>query len=550
MQTTNKPRVAYFCMEYGLDNSLHIYCGGLGILAGDYLKAAHDLNLPIVGIGILWRQDYTNQYIGNDGWPTDTYCDQEFPNLKDTGVTVDVKVRDHNVNCKIWLVDNYGNVPLYLLDAGPTNSPNGWMTSRLYGGVEQDRLANEIILGIGGVKALRALGIEVDLYHFNEGHAAFAGLELIREKMSTGMSFEKALSAIKKQIIFTTHTPVLAGNESHEFTVLQHMGANIGFSAEQLRRIGNEPFNMTVAGLRMSNIANGVSRIHTQTANHMWQNIEDKAPIMCVTNGVHVRTWQDERIERAYDQNGDLWAAHQSAKHDLLNYVREKTGKKFDPNVLTIGFARRAAPYKRGELIFRNADAIEPLLKDNKLQLIFAGKAHPNDTPGKEIVQLLVKMSQKYPRNVVFLENYDMHVAHLLVSGCDVWLNNPKRPLEASGTSGMKAAINGVLNLSVVDGWVAEGPQHEVSGWLIDEVFKTLPEKATEDERDLHALYHLLYSSIIPTYYNDRERWAKMMAASIDMAIYQFSARRMVSDYFEKMYLSAFKTQKEETLMV
>lgn len=550
MQKTNKPRVAYFCMEFGLDDSLHIYCGGLGILAGDYLKAARDLNMPVVGIGILWRQDYTNQYIGDNGWPLDIYYTHEFENLKDTGVSVNVQVRDTTVNCKVWLVDHYENAPLYLLDAGTPDSPNGWMTSRLYGGVEQDRLANEIILGIGGVRALRALGIDVDIYHFNEGHAAFAGVELIREKMSQGMSFDQALAKTRKQIIFTTHTPVLAGNESHDLTILSHMGASNGLTNDQLRRLGNEPFNMTIAGLRMSYLANGVSQIHTQTANRMWQHIEDKAPIICITNGVHTRTWQNERIQKACDQNADIWEAHQSAKRDLLAYVKEKTGKEFDPNILTIGFARRAAPYKRGELIFRNADAIEPLLNDNKLQLIFSGKAHPNDNPGKEIVQKLVKMSLKYPNSVVFLENYDMRIGSFLVSGCDIWLNNPKRPLEASGTSGMKAAMNGALNLSVVDGWVAEGPQHEVSGWLIDEAFKSLPEKATEDERDLHALYHLLYTSIIPTYYNDRERWVKMMLASIEMATYHFSARRMVSEYYEKMYLTQAKLAKEETLMV
>ncbi len=545
MQNHGKPRVAYFSMEFGLDESLHIYCGGLGILAGDYLKTAKDQGFPVVGLGILWRQDYTNQYVGEDGWPYDTYKTYDFDFLEDTGVTVNVRVRGENVICKIWKTDQFGNVPLYLLDAGLPDTAHGWMTSKLYGGVEQDRLANEIILGIGGVRALRALGIEVDIYHFNEGHAVFAGFELIKEKMALGMDFEQAFQMSKKEIIFTTHTPVLAGNEIHKIGLIQYMEANDGLNPDLLQRIGDEPFGMTIAGLRMAFLANGVSELHTATANRMWEHVPGRTEIISITNGVHAPTWQDSRIRNAYKDNQDLWHPHQKAKQDLLNYVKEKTGKDLNPDILTIGFARRAAPYKRGELIFRNADAIDSLLNDNKLQLIFSGKAHPNDGPGKQIVQKLVQMSVKYPNNVVFLENYDMIIGKLLVSGCDIWLNNPKRPLEASGTSGMKAAMNGVLNLSVVDGWVAEGPTHEVSGWLLDEVSKSLPEKETEDERDLQALYHLLYHSIIPTYYDDRKRWIEMMRASIEMAEHQFSGKRMIEDYYQKLYEPALQAQKE-----
>lgn len=545
-----KPSVAYFCMEFGLDNSLHVYCGGLGILAGDFLKAAHDQDLPMVGVGILWRQDYTNQYVDESGWPTDTYRTYDFNFLKDTGVTVHVRVRGTDVPLKVWKAEQFGNVPLYLLDAGYPDTPHGWMTSRLYGGVEQDRIANEIVLGIGGVRALRALGIPVDIYHFNEGHAVFAGFELIREKMGRGMSFHEAFEATRNECIFTTHTPVLAGNETHDFEAMRYMEANNGLTNDQMRFIGDEPFSMTIAGLRLSYLSNGVSELHTKTATRMWDLVERRSPIICITNGVHADTWQDYRIRRAYEIGYDLWEPHDQAKRELFEYIASKTGKVMNPHVLTIGFARRAAPYKRGELIFRNAEAIDPLLKDGRLQLVFSGKAHPNDAPGKEIVQKLVQMSRQYGNSVVFLENYDMRIGRLMVTGCDVWLNNPKRPLEASGTSGMKAAMNGVLNLSVVDGWVAEGPEHEVSGWLIDEVFKSLPEKANEDERDLHALYHLLYTSIIPTYYNDRERWQSMMRASIKMASYKFTARRMVNEYFDKMYYPAYQVQGKELVLV
>lgn len=545
MENQKKPRVAYFSMEFGLDDALRTYCGGLGILAGDYLKTAKDLRLPVVGIGILWRQDYTNQYIDGNSWPYDTYKTYDFDFLEDTQVSIKVNVRGEEVTLKIWKAEQFGNAPLYLLDAGYPDTPHGWMTCKLYGGVEQDRLANEIILGIGGIRALRALGIEVDLYHFNEGHAVFAGFELIREKLALGMDFSDALTAIRQEIIFTTHTPVLAGNETHDYGILAYMEANNGLDAHQLKLLGNEPFSMTIAGLRMAFLSNGVSELHTATAQKMWQHVYDRSEIISITNGVHLPSWQDSEIKKAYQRETDLWPAHQAAKKRLLAYIKEKTNHDFDLNILTIGFARRAAPYKRGELIFRNADAIDSLLRENKLQLVFSGKAHPNDDPGKQIVQKLVQMSEKYPQNVVFLENYNMKIGQLMVSGCDVWLNNPKRPLEASGTSGMKAAMNGVLNLSVVDGWVAEGLKHEISGWLIDQVFASLPEKASEDERDLQALYHILFNSVLPIYYDDRHRWVEMMRASIQMASEKFSAQRMIKDYYDKLYYPALQAQQQ-----
>ena len=550
MQTENKPKVAYFCMEYGLDDELHIYCGGLGILAGDYLKAAKDLNVPVVGLGILWRQDYTNQYVGDDGWPFDMYKTHDFDFLEDTGVEIKVAIEGNDVPIKVWKATQFENAPLYLLDAGYPDDPNGWMTSKLYGGGDKQRVASEIILGIGGVRALRALDIDVDLYHFNEGHAAFAGFELIREKMSMGVGFEEAFQEIRKEIVFTTHTPVLAGNEDHDISFLEQMGATNGLNRQQLERIAGDPFNMTVAGLRMASIANGVSELHTGTAKRMWDHVDDRAEIIDITNGVHQNTWQNPNMRETYENGGDIWATHYQCKERLMDYVKRKTGQNLNPDTLTIGFARRAAPYKRGELIFRNADAIDPLLKEGKLQLIFSGKAHPEDDPGKEIVRELVKMSQKYPESVVFLENYDMRIADHLVSGSDIWLNNPKRPLEASGTSGMKAALNGVLNLSVLDGWVGEGVEHGVSGWLIDEVFKSLPEKESEDERDLQALYHLLYEKIIPMYYDDKDAWVEMMQASMEMADWDFTAQRMVDDYYTRMYEPTVKANKKEPVTV
>lgn len=537
------PKVAYFCMEFGLHKELPIYAGGLGVLAGDYLKAAADLNLPMVGLGILWRQDYTEQFIGEDGRPYDVYPNYDYDFVKDTGISVKVRVRGADVTCKVRLVDQYGNAPLYLLDTNFPGSEHGWMTSRLYGGADQDRVAQEVILGIGGVRALRALGIPVDVYHFNEGHAVFAGLELIREKMEQhGMAFTEAWEATRRQIVFTTHTPVEAGNEIHDHGLLQHMDAYNGLTYEQMCQIGGHPFNMTVAALRLSTVANAVSKLHGQTSRKMWKDVWDSAPIISITNGVHPKTWQDREIRQAFDKGTDLWGPHMKAKQELIDYIKAKTGSVLNPNSLLVGFARRAAPYKRSDLIFRNSQIIDHLLSEGKLQLVFSGKAHPNDGLGKDIIQDLVKMDRKYQDNVVFLENYNMEIARLMVRGCDVWLNNPRRPLEASGTSGMKAAMNGVLNLSVVDGWVAEGPQHGISGWLIDSVEKAA-EQWNQDEKDLKALYQVLLDEVLPTFYQDRSRWIEMMRGSIDMAHWQFSSHRMLREYYDLMYYKVQESQ-------
>ncbi|WP_131920154.1 alpha-glucan family phosphorylase [Heliophilum fasciatum] len=535
-----EPHVAYFSMEFGLHEELPIYAGGLGVLAGDYLKAAHDLHMPVVGVGILWKQDYTEQYIGDDGRPYDVFPNFDFNNVKDTGITVPVRVRGADVTCKVHMVDRYGNAPLYLLDTNFPGSEHGWMTSRLYGGGVQDRVAAEILLGIGGVRALRALGIDVDVYHLNEGHAVFAGIELIREKMERGHSFEDAWQLTRQTIVFTTHTPIAAGNEVHGHDLLQLMEAYNGLHYEQMKRIGGDPFNMTAAALMLSYLSNGVSKLHGQTACRMWKNVCDASGIISITNGVHVKTWQDEGIRDAFDRRGDLWQAHQANKKRLLRYIEQRNGVKLNPDALLVGFARRAAPYKRSDLIFRTAEVIEPLLKEGKLQLVFSGKAHPNDKIGKDIIAQLVKMDRKYGDSVTFLENYNMEVCRMMIRGCDVWLNNPRRPLEASGTSGMKAAMNGVLNLSVVDGWVGEGLQHQVSGWLINTPPSQLMDEAQQDEHDLRELYRILLDEVIPTYYNRHDTWVEMIRASIDMARWQFSSHRMMREYFDVMYQKVF----------
>lgn len=542
---TGLPHVAYFCMEFGLHEELAIYAGGLGILAGDIMKAAHDLKMPMVGVGILWQEGYTAQYIGSDGEPYDTYPPFDKGKLSDTGVVVSVRIGKDNVPCRVWSVTSYGNVPVYLLDTNVPSSPHGWITRRLYGGSEVDRVAQEIVLGIGGVRALRKLGIPVDIYHFNEGHAVLAGIELIRERMERGMSFETALRAVRTHVVFTTHTPVLAGNESHSHGLLKDLGAYNGLTYDQMTHIGGDPFGMTVAGLRLAQVANGVSKLHGVTAREMWDDVDRCAPILAITNGVHEGTWQDEDVCAAVEQGSDLWGPHATAKARLLTEVAKRTGVHLSLGSMVIGFARRAAPYKRSDLILQRPTVIEPLLASGEVSLIFSGKAHPHDCTGKQIVAHMAAAARRYQGSVAFIQNYDMHIAKLMVSGCDVWLNNPRRPLEASGTSGMKAAMNGVLNLSVLDGWWPEGCHHGINGWQFGSGYQG----PDQNKRDLVSLYEVLIDEVLPAFH-DREAWVNMMRESILMAVNRFSASRMVAEYLNLMYMPLFAIQESEEILL
>ena len=526
-------KVAYFCMEFGLHEDFRIYSGGLGILAGDILKAAKDLETQMVGVGILWRQGYVEQTIGKDGKTVDSYPAYSYDFLKDTGVKVTVNIREREVVCKVWECTEYGNVPLYLLDTNLTENADALLTGQLYGWFQEERVAQEMILSIGGVRALEKLGIDVDIYHFNDSHPVLAGTELIKKLMKEeGISFKEAWKKVRQKIIFTTHTPVVAGNEVHSHRVLEYMGAYNGLTYEQMKELGGDPFSMTVAGLRLSRKANGVAKLHGETAKKMWDYVEGSSEIIAITNGVHNKTWQDDRIIKAFEEGSDLWEPHMKLKRELFEEIYKRNGVKLDENVLTIGFARRAAPYKRSDLIFRNKEVIEKLLSGNRLQIVFAGKAHPNDLVGKEIIANLYEMSKKYAGSIVFLQNYDMKIGKIITRGCDIWLNNPIRPMEASGTSGMKAAMNGVLNCSVLDGWWPEGCEHGVTGWQIGDGY----EGPDADRVDSESLYKVLLNEIIPTYYNDRQKWKEMMRNSIEMSHWNFSAERMVSDYYEKMY--------------
>ena len=521
------PTVAYFCMEFGLHEEFPIYAGGLGILAGDFVKSAHDLNLPVVGVGLRWARGYSRQRIGIDGVPVDEFPAYPADFLDDTGVRVRVRVGPREVEARVWTTTRWGNAPLYLLE--PVEERDAWITHRLYEPSLERRVAQEILLGIGGARALAKLGLEIDTYHFNEGHAVFAGVEMIAERMAAEMEFRAAWAAVRDRIVFTTHTPIPAGNEVHPLAELRRHGAACELVDAEMRALGGDPFNMTVAGLRLSRRANAVSQLHGEVSRSMWRDVSEASEIIAITNGVHVPTWQDATIRGAASDDAALWSAHRGLKEEMLADLLRRTGVRLDPDVLTIGFARRAASYKRADFVFRDPARIEPLLAGRRLQLVFAGKAHPDDVEGKKLVATLVNASRRYAGSVVFVPDYNMAIGRMLTRGVDVWLNTPLRPLEACGTSGMKAALNGVPNFSVLDGWWAEACRHGENGWAIGEA------REPDQERDLESLYRTLEDEILPAY-ADRAHWMRLMRASIATAAERFSSDRMVREYFARLY--------------
>ncbi len=453
--------------------------------------------------------------------------------LATTGLRVEVPIWGRSIHCDIWRATGFACAPLYLLE--PVDEP--WITSRLYGGPPEHRVAQEMLLGIGGVRALKALGIEPEVYHFNEGHAVFAGIELLAERLAElgnrPGAFEEAWQWVRERVVFTTHTPVEAGNEAHGVDLLMSLGANRVLSREQLARIGGDPFNMTVAGLRLSRSANAVSALHGDTARRMWQGIEDAAPIGAITNGVHVGTWQDPAL-RSAETDGEVWGAHQRLKRGLMAEIERRSGIRLREDGLLLGFARRAASYKRSDLILRQPDRLASRLRSGELQIVFAGKSHPADEHGRQILTNLVQLARQFPASVVFLADYSIGLSQQLTRGCDVWLNNPRRPLEASGTSGMKAALNGVLNVSVLDGWWPEACEHGVNGWHIGDSTEHA-DIALGDELDMKALHDVIDGDVLPAY-ADRHRWIRMMRSSIRMAERGFSAERMVRQYVAELY--------------
>ena len=573
-------RVAYFSAEFGLDESLPIYSGGLGVLAGDYLKAASELGLPLVGIGLFYRRGYFQQRLDEDDRQIEHYPRTDTSRLPLDLVPMApvVELADNSgelvpVRLGVWRV-RVGRASLYLIDTQVGGNPDWAVTDTLYGGDRTNRLRQEILLGIGGVRVLRGLGLEPTVFHLNEGHSAFLQLERLRELVEEqSLSPDEAIERLRASTVFTTHTPVPAGNEVFDpELVRQALGGLVercGLAWEDFLALGKvEPgekrFGLTPFALRTSQYANAVSELNGAVSREMWHGLwperrVDQVPITSVTNGVHQRTWlsgelemllgdTDPQFERARELPAeDLWVAHRSAKKRLLDYVVTTRGaRELDPEVLTIGFARRFASYKRASLLFSDPARLARLLTDSErpIQVLVAGKAHPADEEGKDLIQLVVEFAREPAAagRVVFLEDYEMTLARRLVQGADVWLNTPRRPFEASGTSGMKAALNGVLNCSILDGWWAEG-YSPTCGFAIGGPDVEASDEQ-QDEADAEALYAVLEEQVLPAYYERDEaglpqRWIALMRESIAELGPRFGTARMAAEYVERLYLPA-----------
>jgi starch phosphorylase len=571
--------VAYFSTEFGLDESLPIYSGGLGVLAGDHLKAASELGVPLVGVGLFYRRGYFRQRLDSDDRQAEHYplTDTSRLPLELVPMAPVVALADDSgelvpVRLCVWRA-LVGRVTLYLIDTHVEGNPEWAVTETLYGGDRANRLRQELLLGVGGVRVLRELGLAPTVFHLNEGHSAFLQLERWREYAAAGLAPEEALERLRSSTVFTTHTPVPAGNEVFDPELVHEnlagLVASCGLQWEDFLALGrvspdDERFGLTPFALRTSRNANGVSALHGEVSREMWHSLwperdVDEVPITSITNGVHQRTWvsreleqllgdTDPQFERARDVPGDeLWAAHRSAKRRLLDFIAETRGARaLDPDVLTIGFARRFATYKRASLLFSRPERLAALLgdTDRPIQVLLSGKAHPADEGGKDLIQQVVEFAREplAAGRVVFLEDYEMTLARRLVQGADVWLNTPRRPYEASGTSGMKAALNGVLNCSILDGWWAEAYSPAV-GFAISGGLDAGDEEA-EDEADADALFAVLEEEVIPAFYERDEddlpqRWIALMRESIAELGPRFGTARMVSEYVERLYLSA-----------
>lgn len=609
-QLQGKP-IAYFSAEFGLSETLPIAAGGLGVLAGDHAKSASDLGLPFVGISLFYRQGYFMQAINDENWQTEYYSMLNPKNLpmepvldaKGEPLTCMVQIATSQVRFKVWRV-NVGRIPLYLMD---TNLPENEelyrdLTMRVYGGDSSTRIMQEILLGVGGVRLLRALGIQPSTFHMNEGHAAFLTLELMREKLAAGATLEEATTRTRQECIFTTHTPVEAGHDRFTSDLIQYaahkFSSDLGLTHDAFMDLGRvqagdaqEPFCMTVLALKHSRAANGVSELHGQISRQMWQGLYpdrpvDEVPIGHITNGIHVAGWMKGPLRRFFrsklgegwdrDLNSplfwqrledtdfvsdeELWALRANLRRELIEFARRRLliqsqhlyrenfityDNLLNPDALTIGFARRFATYKRAPLVFQQFERVVRLAKDQQrpVQFIFAGKAHPRDDEGKRFIQHIIHLSKhtELHGHLVFLENYDIHIARQMVSGCDVWLNNPRRPLEASGTSGQKTSAHGCLNMSIMDGWWREA-YDGTNGFAIGGDHH--PDRIEEQDRiDSENLYKVLEEEVINTFYNRDasgvpRQWIGKIRRAMSTITPEYSTWRMVQDYATQYYLT------------
>ena len=602
--------IAYFSAEFGLHECLPIYSGGLGILSGDHCKEASDLALPFIGVGFLYPQGYFHQYISPDGWQTAAYPRLDLssvpaipartPDGKE--IIIHVELNGQVVHAKIWQI-KVGRTTLLLMDTDvESNAPElRDLFGKLYGGDQRVRISQEIVLGIGGVRALRAMNINPTVWHMNEGHCAFLVLERAREMLQEGASFAEASEAIRADTVFTTHTPVAAGHDEFPFQLMDEyffqFREQLGLDREEFLSLArhDQPwgptFSMTILALRMSGQHNGVSKLHGEVSRKMWSFLwpekpASETPISHITNGIHTPTWLAPELLQLYDRylqpdwieriddpqtwagikdipDELLWNTHQHLKRKLLDFIRRgrqeewshressssqilASGTLLDPDILTIGFARRFATYKRATLIFRDTNRLKHILSNSErpVQIIFAGKAHPQDEGGKRLIQQIYGFAQDsgFAGRIVFVDNYDIALGRQLVQGVDVWLNNPRPPREASGTSGQKAALNGVLNLSILDGWWCEGYDGH-NGWGFGED-REYPSEDAQDAADSTALYTLLEEEVVPLYYARNfsgysHAWVAYMKEAICSAAPQFSTARMIKEYTTRLYVPA-----------
>lgn len=605
--------IAYFSAEFGLHEALPIYSGGLGVLSGDHCKEASDLGLPLVGVGFLYPQGYFRQQITADGTQQAIYEKLNFaevpalPAFDRDGheIVVEAQLPGRVIYAKVWKIQ-VGRIPLYLMDTDihPNASPDRHLSARLYGGDREMRLSQEMVLGIGGVRVLKALGIEPSVWHVNEGHPAFLLLERARDLVQSGMSFKEAVEVTRATSVFTTHTPVPAGHDVFTFDLMQRFFAGyweeLGLSRDEFLDVARQDqswgptFSMSVLGLKLAGQYNGVSKLHGEVSRKMWHFLwpnrsVDQVPIRAITNGVHTESWLAPELKTLFDEylspdwtrsidapaiwegvlsipDRTLWDVRQRLRRKLVEFVRERTrahlrrlgaepwqldaaSAMFDPETLTIGFARRFATYKRATLLFTDVERLKHILNQpgRPVQIIFAGKAHPADEPGKDFIRQVYNRAREpgLAGHIVFLENYDINIARYMVQGADLWLNTPRRPNEASGTSGQKAALNGVPNLGVLDGWWVEGYNGR-NGWVVGQP-KEYSDPAARDWEDSQSLYQSLEEVIIPLFY-DRDdrglptRWLQVVKEAIRSIAPTFSTTRMVEDYTEHMYLPSMTT--------
>ncbi len=608
--STDHP-VVYFCAEYGIHNSLPLYSGGLGVLAGDHLKSASDLQIPLIAVGLLYRYGYFRQHLTRDGWQEERYGETDPTKLPLTLVhqdgkplLIDLLIRERSVHAQVWRAD-VGRVSLYLLDTNieANEETDRWVTGHLYGGDRETRIVQEMLLGIGGVRLLRKLGIEPSVFHLNEGHSAFLTLELARELVQAeGLSFAQAAEKVKSRCVFTTHTPVAAGNDEFAVDLVQRSfgpdyETELGLTHDEFIALGRtdkkntkEAYGLTPLAIRMCRSTNGVSRKHGEVSRSLWHKLwpelkVDEIPITSVTNGVHAPTWTAPLVQALFEKyvnenwtavlrdreqwaqgiarisDEELWLAHSLLKERLVTFIRQRAFQSrvnraetsdyidaaqemFDPNALTIGFARRVAGYKRWNLILKDQARLLRLINnaERPVQFVFAGKAHPQDSESKVVLQqvALWKYDPQVRNRAVFLDNYDHEIARHLVQSVDVWLNVPRRPLEASGTSGEKVAMNGGLNFSILDGWWLEG-YDGANGFAIGEKVAAT-ETVEMDAADAESLYEVLEQEVVPAYY-ERDangvprKWLAMMKRSIATLAPEFNSDRMVEDYLRRIYI-------------